>query len=167
LFVLMAAQRAVMPTLAVGAEARAGALTAVGVVVFGACGAVTTGRLRCLAYAAAAGMAYGLVSVYVHSLAVDGIGHLHVAAVVGLVAALPVGLWFVQHAYAAGPPQVVIACQTVIDPMLGVGVGLGLFGEATALSRSAAVILLACAAVAVTGVALLAREHIRPQWSRS
>jgi hypothetical protein len=160
----MAAHRAVMPILSAGADARAGALTAVGVVAFGA---VTTGRRRCLAYAAAAGMAYGLVSVYVHSLAVDGLDHVHMTAVVGLIAALPVGLWFVQHAYAAGPPQVVIACQTVIDPMLGVGVGLGLFGEATALPRSAAVVLLAGAAIAVVGVVLLAREHIRPQWSRS
>ena len=59
-----------------------------------------------------------------------------------------------------------IACQTVVDPMLGVGVGLGLFGESAGLTRSALVTLLACAAVAVTGVVLLAREHVRPQWSR-
>ncbi|MFC0439979.1 hypothetical protein [Kutzneria buriramensis] len=163
-FVLLAAQRAAMPALSSGAEARAGALTAVGVVALGAVGAVTTGRVRCLAYAAAAGMAYGLVSVYVHALA---IGHLHVVAALGLVAALPVGMWFVQHAYAAGPPQVVIACQTVIDPMVGVGVGLGLFGEAAGLPRSAALALVVCATVAVTGVVLLAREHVRPQWSRS
>ncbi|MFI9386997.1 hypothetical protein [Kutzneria sp. NPDC052558] len=167
LFVLMSAHWAVMPTLSAGAEARAGALTAVGVLGLGAFGAVTAGRARCLAYAAAAGMAYGLVSVYAHSLAVDGLAHLHVAAALGLVVALAVGLWFVQHAYAAGPPQVVIACQTVIDPMLGVGVGLGLFGEADALPRFAAAVLVACAVVAVTGVLLLAREHIRPQWSRS
>lgn len=167
LFVLLAAQRAVMPTLSAGTEARAGALAAVGVVLFGAFGAATMGRLRCLAYAGAAGMAYGLVSVYVHALAVDGLGHPDVTAVLGLAAALPAGLWFVQHAYAAGPPQVVVACQTVVDPMLGVGVGLGLFGEADDLSRSAVAALVACAAVAVIGVVLLAREHVRPQWSRS
>jgi hypothetical protein len=112
-------------------------------------------------------MAYGLVSVYMHSLAVDGLAHLHPTALVGLIAALPVGMWFVQHAYAAGPPQVVLACQTVIDPMVCVGVGLGLFGEASGLPRSAALALAACAALAIVGVALLAREHIRPQWSRS
>jgi hypothetical protein len=61
----------------------------------------------------------------------------------------------------------VVACQTVVDPMLGVGVGLGLFGEADDLSRSAVAALVACAAVAVIGVVLLAREHVRPQWSRS
>jgi hypothetical protein len=163
LFVLLAAQRAATPALSSGAEARAGVLTAFGVGLLGAIGAVTAGRVRCLAYAAAAGLAYGLVSVYVHTLAVDGI---HLAAVLGLAAALPAGLWFVQHAYAAGPPQVVIACQTVVDPMLGVVVGIGLFGEAGGLPRSAAVALLACAAIAVTGVVLLAREHNRPQWSR-
>jgi hypothetical protein len=105
LFVLVAAQWVVMPTLSTGAEVRAGALTALGVVVSGAFGAVTAGRMRCLAYAAAAGMAYGLVSVYVHSLAIDGLAHLHMVAALGLVAALPVGMWFVQHAYAARPPQ--------------------------------------------------------------
>jgi hypothetical protein len=167
LFVLLSARRTAMPALSSAAEAHAGALTAIGVVALGVVGAATSGRVRCLAYAAAGGMAYGLMSVYVHSLAVDGIDHVHVVAVIGLVAALPVGLWFVQHAYAAGPPQVVIACQTVIDPMLGVGVGLGLFGEAGGMPRSAAMILLACAAVAVAGVVLLAREHIRPQWSQS
>ena len=167
LFVLLAAQRTVMPALSSAAEMRAGVMTAVGVVALGAIGAATSGRTRCLAYAGAAGMAYGLVSVYVHSLVVDGIGHVHVIALLGLVAALPVGLWFVQHAYAAGPPQVVIACQTVVDPMLGVGVGLGLFGESAGLTRSGLVALLACAAVAVAGVVLLAREHVRPHWSRS
>ena len=140
-------------------------LTSLG--ALGAIGAATSGRTRCLAYAGAAGMAYGLVSVYVHSLVVDGLGHVHVVALLGLVAALPVGLLFVQHAYAAGPPQVVIACQTVVDPMLGVGVGLGLFGESAGLTRSGLVALLACAAVAVAGVVLLAREHVRPHWSRS
>jgi hypothetical protein len=166
-FVLLAAQRAAMPALSSGAEARAGALTAVGVVALGTVGTATAGRVRCIAYASAAGMAYGLVSVYMHSLAVDGLAHLHPTALVGLIAALPVGMWFVQHAYAAGPPQVVLACQTVIDPMVCVGVGFGLFGEASGLPRSAAFALVACAALAIVGVALLAREHIRPQWSRS
>ena len=166
LFVLLAAQRTVMPAVSSHVEMRAGVMTAVGVVLLGAIGAAAPNRLRCLTYSAAAGLAYGLVSVYVHTLAVDGIAHLHPVALLGLVAALPVGLWFVQHAYAAGPPQVVIACQTVVDPMLGVGVGLGLFGESAGLTRSALVTLLACAAVAVTGVVLLAREHVRPQWSR-
>jgi hypothetical protein len=107
------------------------------------------------------------VSVYVHSLAVDGIAHVHPVAVAGVVAAVPVGMWLVQHAYAAGPPQVVIACQTVVDPMLGVGVGLGLFGESGGMPRSAVLVLLASAAIAVAGVVLLAREHIRPQWRSS
>jgi hypothetical protein len=167
LFVFLSARQAAMPTLSAGAEERAGALTAIGVVGLGVVGTVTAGRVRCLAYAAAAGMAYGLVSVYVHSLAVDGIAHVHPVAVAGVVAAVPVGMWLVQHAYAAGPPQVVIACQTVVDPMLGVGVGLGLFGESGGMPRSAVLVLLASAAIAVAGVVLLAREHIRPQWRSS
>ncbi len=167
LFVLFSARQAVMPALSAAAEGRAGALAAVGVGLLAAIGAAVPGRARCLAFAGAGGLAYGLVAVYVHSLAVDGLAHVHPVAVAGLLVAVPVGIWFLQHAYAAGPPQVVIACQTVIDPMLGVGVGLGLFGEAGGMTRSSMVVLVACALVAVAGVILLAREHIRPQWGNS
>jgi len=173
LFVVLAAQRPTVPTLPPGVELRTGLMTAAVVAGLALVGAVTGGRIRCLAYAAAAGTAYGLVSVFVHAIAVDvrlgGIAAVHPAAVVGMLAALPAGMWFVQHAYASGPPQVVVACQTVIDPMLGVAVGLGLLGEADGLTRTAAMGLVGCACLAVTGVVLLARETASrsPLWSRS
>ena len=171
LFVTLAAQRPTVPALPPGVELRTALMTAAVIAGLGLVGAVTGDRIRCLAYAA--GTAYGLVSVCVHAIAVDvrlgGIAAVHPATVVGLLAALPVGMWFVQHAYASGPPQVVVACQTVIDPMLGVAVGLGLLGEADGLTRMAAMGLVGCACLAVAGVVLLARETTSrsPLWSRS
>jgi hypothetical protein len=38
-----------------------------------------------------------------------------------MATAIGAGGWCVQHAYASGAPQVVVACQAVVDPMLGVG----------------------------------------------
>ena len=152
LFVILAAQRPTVPTLPPGVELRTGLMTAAVVAGLGLVGAVTGGRIRCLAYAAAAGTAYGLVSVFVHAIAADvrlgGIAAVHPATVVGLLAALPVGMWFVQHAYASGPPQVVVACQTVIDRRGGGGGGLGRL---------------------LADVVLLARETTSrsPLWSRS
>jgi hypothetical protein len=162
LFVVLAAQRPTVPVLPPGVELRTGLMTAVVVAGLGLLGAVTGGRIRCLAYAAAAGAAYGLVSVLVHAIAVDvrlgGIAAVHPAGVVGMLAALPAGMWFVQHAYASGPPPVVVACQNVVDPMLGVAVGLGLLGEADGLTRTAAMGLVGCACLAVAGVVVLTRE---------
>jgi glycosyltransferase involved in cell wall biosynthesis len=163
LFVVLAATGSATPALPAGVEARAGLVAAVIVGVFGAVGALARGRTRCLAFAAAAGVSYGLVSVLVHMTALrvtaGGLGQIHVLLVLGVIGAIVVGGWFVQHAYVNGPPQVVVACQTVIDPMLGVGIGIGLLGEAAHILPQTAVALVACAVLAVAGVIALARKQ--------
>jgi glycosyltransferase involved in cell wall biosynthesis len=161
LFVVLAATGSATKVLPAGVEMRAGVVATLIVGAFGVVGALARGRTRCLAYAAAAGVAFGLVSALVHMTAVrvlaGGLGQIHVLVVVGVILAIVVGGWFVQHAYASGPPQVVVACQTVIDPMLGVGIGIGLLGEAAHLLPQTAVALVACAVLAVAGVVALAR----------
>lgn len=163
MFVALSASVAASPTLPPGAELRAGLLGCFLVGVLGALGALATGRPRCLAFAGAAGVAYGLVSVLVHSAAMrmetGQTTSIPVITVMVIVAALAVGCWFVQHAYASGPPHVVVASQTVLDPMLGVGIGVGFLGEATNLTPVTAACLLACAALAVTGVIVLAHHN--------
>jgi glycosyltransferase involved in cell wall biosynthesis len=163
LFVVLAATGSATPALPSGVEIRAGLVAALIVGAFGAVGALARGRTRCLAFAGAAGVAYGLVSVLVHMTAVrvaaGGLGRINVLVVVGVLVAIVVGGWFVQHAYASGPPQVVVACQTVLDPMLGVGIGIGLLGEATHILPQTAVALVACAVLAVAGVVALARNQ--------
>ncbi|HEX3784781.1 MAG TPA: glycosyltransferase [Pseudonocardiaceae bacterium] len=160
-FVLLAATNASTEIVPDGAETSAVLVVGAIVVFAGLLGTLTEGRLRCLAYAAAAGACYGLVAVLVHASAVRiesyGLREIHLDTVLTLAAALLVGGWFVQHAYAAGPPQVVVACQTVLDPMLAVGIGIGLFGETGNVSPAAATGLALAGIGAVVGVVILAR----------
>lgn len=171
LFVVLAATSPPATTVQAGVDTRASLLAGLLVVALGAVGAVGRGRVRCLAFAATAGVAYGLVSVLVHTTATGveagGIGQIHLIAVSGVAVALLVGGWFVQQAYASGPPQVAVACQTVIDPMLGVGIGIGLLREAAHLTSSTAVGLVLCAALAITGVIVLARQPSPPATAHS
>jgi glycosyltransferase involved in cell wall biosynthesis len=166
MFVALSAGGASSPALPAGAEIRAGLLAWLIVGLLGGLGALARGRPRCLAFAGAAGVAYGLVSVLVHSAAVDiktnGATSIPLVPAMVVVAALLVGGWFVQHAYATGPPHVVVASQTVLDPMLGVGIGVGFLGEAANLTPATRIGLLACAALAVTGVIVLARHNTKP-----
>ena len=49
---------------------------------------------------------------------------------VGLAAAGLGGFYLVQTAYAVGPPDLVIAGLTVVDPIVAVGIGVIVLGEA-------------------------------------
>jgi glycosyltransferase involved in cell wall biosynthesis len=168
-FVLLAAGSSAAGAAPDGLETRAALVVAALVAVIAAFGIAARRRARgltCLAYAAAAGACYGLVSVLVHASALRiesaGLGEIHLDTVLLLVAALLVGGWFVQHAYAAGPPQVAVACQTVLDPMLAVGLGIGLFGESARLAPGTAIGMALAGSVAVAGVWALARSSVAP-----
>ncbi|MFB9903045.1 hypothetical protein [Allokutzneria oryzae] len=126
--------------------------------VFGLVGALSGGGLRCLALGVAGGVAYGLISVLIRLVAqrFQSGGDIDPLAPAGIVVALVVGGWCVQQAYASGPSHMVVACLTVIDPLVAVGMGVGLLGEAAGTSPAVAVAELACAAVALAGVALIA-----------
>ncbi|WP_158713045.1 hypothetical protein [Streptomyces sp. NRRL S-1813] len=52
-----------------------------------------------------------------------------VADALAVVLVLAAGGWFVQRAFAHGPPAVAMACLTVVDPIIVVGTGIALFGE--------------------------------------
>lgn len=80
-------------------------------------------------------------------------------AITGVVVALLVGGWLVQQAFAAGPPEPVVACLTVVDPIVAVGLAMVLLGEGARTAPGTALILGACAAVATAGVLILARYH--------
>ncbi|WP_210481600.1 multidrug DMT transporter permease [Naasia sp. SYSU D00948] len=89
----------------------------------------------------------------------DGLTILVVVAVI--VAALG-GSYLVQTAYSSGPPDLVVAGLTVIDPLVGVTLGIVVLGEATAAPPWAAVAFVVAGAVAVLGVVQLSRrkEHL-------
>jgi glycosyltransferase involved in cell wall biosynthesis len=164
-FVLFAAGSATSTPVEPDAELLAGLVVAGLVAACGLLAVLARGaRTRALAFGAAGGVAYGYVSVLMRAVSQDlqrGDAGWHlVLSGAGIAVALAVGSWFVQHAYAAGPPHLAVACLTVVDPLVAVGIGAGLLGEASRTSGWTAAAELACAAVAAAGVVALARrEH--------
>ena len=80
-------------------------------------------------------------------------------ALVCLVVAGLLGGWFVQNAYTSGPPDLVVAGLTVIDPLVAVSIGVVVLNEAMNASVPIMVGFLASGAVAVVGVYLLSEVH--------
>lgn len=162
-FVFLAAGSATATPVAAEAEVTAG-LVVLGLVALPGLVGVLSSRpaVRALGFGAAGGVAYGYVSVLMRSVSQDvQTGSLSFGtglSAAGIALSLLVGGWFIQHAYASGPPHVAVACLTVVDPLVAVGIGTTLLGEAARTSGPTAVAELACAAVAIAGVALLARK---------
>jgi uncharacterized membrane protein len=77
----------------------------------------------------------------------------------GLLLATALGAYFVQNAYASGPPDLVIAGLTVVDPMVAVVIGVAVLGEASQAPLWAIFVFILAGAIAVWGVFMLARNH--------
>ena len=136
------------------------------VLVLAGVGLARSGWVRCVACAMAGAVAFGLVSALVRavsqSVASGHVGVLDppvVAAVAGVGAAVLVGGWLVQQAFASGPPEVVIACLTVVDPIVAVLLGAVLLGEGSATPAETWLLLVTAAVIATAGVVALARHH--------
>jgi hypothetical protein len=133
------------------------------VVLFGVVGAWRKGITRCVMLATGAGAAYGLVSVLVrdvtYSFQTTGFGGVSPLSATALVAAFAVGSWFIQLAYASGPPDIVVGCQTVLSPMVATAIAIALLDETTDAGGLTGIGLIAGALIAVFGVILLARHH--------
>ncbi|CAN5223202.1 hypothetical protein BH09ACT6_BH09ACT6_15900 [soil metagenome] len=78
--------------------------------------------------------------------------------IVGIVAAAAIGSYFVQTAYSSGPPDLVVAGLTVIDPIVGVSIGIFVLGEAASAPIWAGFVFVIAGAVAAYGVFQLARR---------
>ncbi|USX52499.1 glycosyltransferase [Lentzea sp. HUAS12] len=170
-FVFFASGSATATKVVPDVELTAGLVTLGLIAVPGVIAALTSNaRIRAVAFASAGGVAYGYVSVLMRAVSQSvqqgGFGLSHLASVLGIALSLAVGGWLVQHAYAGGPPHLAVACLTVVDPLVAVGLGIFLLGEAAHLSLVTGVLLFACALAAVCGVFALARqprEHIRTE----
>jgi hypothetical protein len=164
-FVVLAAHSATATPVAAAQEVRATQFVAVAVVTLAIAGVLTRAKIRCIAYAAGCAVAYGYVSLLMRGVAQQiGNGRLSeidLGPLVGIVVAMAVGGWLLQHSYASGPPDLAVACLTVIDPMVAVGLGIGLLGEADRADVSTVAGELLCAVVASAGVFALAR--FRPE----
>ncbi|WP_020666576.1 hypothetical protein [Amycolatopsis nigrescens] len=162
-FVLLAAGSAT-PTPVTGEELLLATwLIGGAVLVLAIVGVMTRSRFRCLMFAGGCAVAYGYVSLLMRAVAQEfgnsGIAGLEVLPLLGIAVAMLVGGCLLQYGYASGPPDLVVACLTVVDPIVAVGLGIGLLGEAARVGPWTAVGEAVCAVVACAGVFALARYH--------
>jgi drug/metabolite transporter (DMT)-like permease len=131
--------------------------------VLGTLYAIYRTRMTPLAYIAGAGVLYGFVATMaktvINRLIAGQFDWLTVLCVVGLLAAGAGGLYLVQTAYTVGPPDLVIAGLTVVDPIVAVGIGVLVLGEAQNAPWWAGPAFLVSGGIAVFGVFQLARHH--------
>ena len=88
---------------------------------------------------------------------------LTVLCVVGLLVAALLGSYFVQSAYSNGPPDLVVAGLTVIDPLVAIAIGIIVLGEASHAPLWAIFAFVVAGGIAIYGVLLLAKHHPQSQ----
>ena len=125
--------------------------------------AVYRTRMFPIAYIVGARVLYGFVATMaktvINRLIAGQFDLFTLFSVVGLLAAGFAGFYLVQTAYAVGPPDLVIAGLTVVDPIVAVGIGVLVLGEAAGAPWWAGPAFLVTGAVAVFGVLQLSRHH--------
>jgi hypothetical protein len=84
---------------------------------------------------------------------------LTILCLVALIGAVALGGWFVQNAYSSGPPDLVIAGLTVIDPLVAVSIGIVILGEAKSADFVTMLGWFVSAVIAIIGVYLLSKVH--------
>jgi drug/metabolite transporter (DMT)-like permease len=144
-------------------------LIVLGVVLlaFAAAFVVLRTKFKAIFYLIGAGVLYGFVAtlakVIINRTQNGNFEWLTLVCVVGLLLAAASGAYFVQNAYSSGPPDLVIAGLTVIDPLIAVGIGIIVLGEASQAPPWAAVLFVFAGAVAIWGVFVLAKHHPQSQ----
>lgn len=120
-------------------------------------------KAKALNYILGAGVLYGFVAtlakVVIQRLYQMDYDLLTGLALVSMIGAILLGGWFVQNAFSSGPPDLVIAGLTVIDPMVAVAIAIGVLGEAKDASWGSVTAFCVSGAVAIAGVYLLSRVH--------
>jgi len=140
-------------------------LTVLGVVLtaFGLAFGFLRNKFQAIFYILGAGVLYGFVAtlakVVINRTQYGNFEWLTLICVAGLLLASALGAYFVQNAYASGPPDLVIAGLTVVDPLVAVGIGIIVLGEASQAPPWAAVAFVVAGVIAIWGVFLLAKYH--------
>ena len=131
--------------------------------MFGALFWRSMGRVGALQYIFGAGVLYGFVAslakVVIQRILQQDYDFLTLLALISLVGATVLGGWFVQNAYASGPPDLVIAGLTVIDPAVAVMIGIAILGEAEAASLGQMFGYAVAGIIAISGVLALNKFH--------
>lgn len=120
-------------------------------------------RFKAIFYIIGAGVLYGFVAtlakVVIQRISSGHFEWLTLTCLVGLIVAVILGAYFVQNAYSAGPPDLVIAGLTVIDPLVAVIIGIVVLREATGAPLWAGIAFVIAGGIAIGGVLMLARYH--------
>ena len=126
------------------------------------------GQVTALQYIFGAGVLYGFVAslakVVLQRLFQQDYDLLTLLALASLIGATVLGGWFVQNAYSSGPPDLVIAGLTVIDPAVAVGIAIVILGEAEGATMTQVIGFALAGLMAIAGVLTLNRVH--PQLSQ-
>lgn len=133
------------------------------IIVLGGLWVLLRKRAKALFYIMCAGIIYGFVAtlakVVIKRIQAGDFEWLTLVCVIALLAGTAVGGYFVQTAHASGPPDLVIAGLTVIDPIVAVMIGLVVLGEASQAPTWVLVGFAVAGAIATFGVIELARHH--------
>ncbi|MFT2816483.1 DMT family transporter [Leifsonia sp. A12D58] len=120
-------------------------------------------RFKAIFYIIGAGVLYGFVAtlakVILNRVQHENFEGLTFICLLGLLLAAALGGYFVQNAYASGPPDLVIAGLTVVDPLIAVGIGIVVLGEASQAPPWAGFIFVIAGAIAIWGVFRLSKYH--------
>ncbi len=120
-------------------------------------------KMRAMFYIVGAGVVYGFVAtlakVVIGRIQQSEFDLLTLICLIALLSAAGSGMYFVQNAYSSGPPDLVIAGLTVIDPLVAVVIGIVVLGEAATAPIWAFGVFILAGGIAIVGVFLLARHH--------
>ncbi|HEU4807807.1 MAG TPA: DMT family transporter [Homoserinimonas sp.] len=121
-------------------------------------------RFKAIMYIIGAGVLYGFVAtlakvVIDRTKTGDFFDVLTLVCVGALLLGTVLGGYFVQNAYASGPPALVIAGLTVIDPLVAVSIGIVVLNEAAGAPLFAVIGFVVAGIVAIYGVFELSKHH--------
>lgn len=119
--------------------------------------------VRSVLLAIAAGVAFGMSSVFTKTVAVDwtgGVvaGDLPSLAVIGVLATA--GMLLSQASYRGAGLAAPLATLTVVNPVVAAAVGITMFGETFRYGTTGTALALSCAVVAAGGLILLTTERL-------
>ena len=124
---------------------------------------LTRRKATALNFILGAGILYGFgitfIKAVIQRTAQGHVEWLTIMCVFAAIGAIVFGAWFVQNAYASGPPDLVIAGLTVIDPMVAISIGMLILGEAANASLANMIVFVASGATAALGVWMLSKVH--------
>jgi hypothetical protein len=142
-------------------------------VIFSLAFAFLRKRFKAIIFIVGAGVLYGFVATLakvvigrIQTIIINGyqgFEWLTVICVIALLAATALGGYFVQTAYSSGPPDLVIAGLTVIDPIVAVTIGIVVLQEAAGAPWWAPIAFVVAGAIAVYGVFQLSKYHPQAQ----